>query len=98
MLHDKNGEPVFGKYGLVILAGLLAYIAFEAFIAERRVAELRRATAIPVASDPLCIKQPDDEAVAACHRWWTNRRGCDPLNILPEGCAATGTAKPGRGG
>lgn len=96
MLSDKNGQPFFGPKGLLILAGLILFIAIKAINANHEVAATRRAEAMPVASDPLCIKQADDASVTACHAYWRAKGGCDPLGILPEGCPSMAKASAGQ--
>lgn len=97
MLHDRNGQPFFGPRGLLILAGIIVLIGVRTFIGNQDLAAQRRAEALPVVSDPLCIRQPDDDAVASCHAHWRAKGGCDPLGILPNKCA-TGTGAAGSPG
>lgn len=93
MLKDKNGQPFFGPRGLLILLGIVALIGIRTFLGNQEIAAQRRAEAIPMASDPLCIKQVDDEAVAACRAHWATKGGCDPLGILPNGCTTAKAAE-----
>ena len=82
LLCDKNGQPFFSPYGLIILIGLFAIIGIKAFIGNQQIADQRRASSVSLTADPLCIKQPDNEAVATCHAHWKAKGGNDPLDIL----------------
>jgi len=93
MLSDKNGQPFFGPRGLLILAGIVLLIGIRTFMGNQDIAAQRRAEAIPIASDPLCIKQPDDETASSCQAYWKAKGGCDPLGILPNGCTRAKAAE-----
>ena len=87
MLNNRNGEPFFVSKGLFILAGLIAIIGIKTYIGNQALNAQRKLGAIPISSDPLCIRQPDNEAIIQCNAYWKMKGGCDPLGILPYDCS-----------